>query len=187
MKQRTIFPQSVSRIGIVLAIALAGCSQGTLTVSEVWENAQELDGKQIRVRGWAYVYTEPYVGFIGCPPSGVIENDVVVGKMYLLPEEDTSTQSTGIAISKSSLLCEGSHCGISCAPFDPGNMGYCMALRGYSTPTLITYELVGVLEVSQSDSAPRLFLKDIKLSESRRLINGTWESIPAGTIEYVCP
>ena len=87
MQQKTIIAQTISLIGIVLVVALAGCIQKTLTVSEVWENAQELDGRQIRVRGWAYVYTEPYVGFIGCPPAGVIENDVVVGRMYLLLHE----------------------------------------------------------------------------------------------------
>jgi hypothetical protein len=168
-------------------IALAGCSEKTLMVSEVWKNAQELDGRQIRVRGWAYVYTEPYVGFIGCPPLGVIENDVVVGKMFLLPESDTSKRSSGIAISESSLLCEGSHCGISCAPFDPGNMDYCWALRRDSTPHLIPYELVGTLHTRQIDGEPRLILGDIKLSESRRLMEGTWESIPTGTIDYSCP
>ena len=166
---------------------MAGCSQKTLTVSEVWENTQELDGKQIRVRGWAYVYTEPYVGFIGCPPAGVIENDVVVGKMFLLPENDTTERSSGIAISESSLLCEGSHCGISCAPFDPGNMDYCIALRGYSTPRLIAYELVGTLRVNQTAGELWLVLEDIQLSESRRLIEGTWEPIPTGTVDYVCP
>lgn len=187
MQQKTIITQTILLIGMALVVTLGGCSQKTLTVSEVWEKAQELDGKQIRVRGRAYVYTEPYIGFIGCPPPGTIENDVVVGKMFLLPENDTAKRSSGIAISESSLRCEGSHCGISCTPFDPGNMGYCVALRGYSIPPLIIYEMVGTLCVSQADGETRLILEDIKLSESRRLIGETWESIPMGTIDYSCP
>jgi hypothetical protein len=185
MQQKNMIARTMSLVGIVLVIGLTGCSTKTLTVSEVQKNAEELDGSQIRVNGWAYVRTEPYVGFIGCPPAGTLENDVVVGTMFLLPEEDTSKQ--GIAISESSLSCEGGHCLISCAPFDPGNMSYCGAQREYSTPLLIPYEMVGTLRVHQTDGKRQLILEDIKLSESRRLLNETWERIPTGTIEYGCP
>jgi hypothetical protein len=187
MQQNTLIARTISLVGMLLVLVLAGCSPKTLTVAEVQENAEELDGSQIRVRGWAYVRTEPYVGLIGCPPAGTLENDVVVGTMFLLPEEDKDTSKQGIAISTSSLSCEGSHCLISCAPFDPGNMDYCGAYRGYTTPLLIPYEMVGTLRVQQTDSESLLVLENIKLSESRRLINGTWEPIPTGTIEYGCP
>lgn len=190
MQQNTLIARTISLAGMLLVLVLAGCSPKTLTVTEVQKNAAELDGSQIRVRGWAYVRTEPYVGFIGCapaPPTGTLENDVVVGTMFLLPEEDKDSSKQGIAISKSSLSCEGSHCLISCAPFDPGNMDYCGASRGYNTPLLIPYEMVGTLRVQQTDGESQLVLEDIKLSESRRLINETWEPIPTGTIEYGCP
>ena len=61
------------------------------------------------MRGWAYVYTEPYVGLIGCPPAGVIEDDVVIGRMIFLPEDDTQMRSSDIIVSQSDLMCEGSH------------------------------------------------------------------------------
>jgi hypothetical protein len=57
----------------------------------------------------------------------------------------------------------------------------------HSTPRLIAYELVGTLRVNQTAGKPRLVLEDIKLSESRRLIEETWESIPTDTVDYVCP
>lgn len=155
-----------------------------LTVSETWKNAEALDGTIIRVRGEAKVYTEPYVGLIGCPPAGVIENDVVVGRMVLLPEDDPhASQASGIAIAESSLLCEGSHCGLSCAPFHPGPMDYCSAPH----PSASIYELVGMLRVSQVNGETRLVLENIDLAKSQRWMTETWESIPTGKFEYMCP
>jgi len=188
MQQKTmISSKAVLLAGLALAMLITGCSPKTMTVSEVWEDAERLNEKQIRVRGWAYVRTQPYVGLIGCPPAGTIENDVVTGRMFLLPENDVYKQSSEIVISESDLSCEGDHCRISCTPFDPGNMDYCGAERNYSTQHLIPYEIVGTLHIRQIDGERSLFLEDIKLSDSHRMIEGVWEPIPTGTIEYGCP
>ncbi|MBN1312629.1 MAG: hypothetical protein JXB30_14530 [Anaerolineae bacterium] len=185
MQSKSMIAQLALPLGMALMVTLAGCSQETLTVSEVWERAPELDDQQIRVRGWAHVYTDPYVGLIGCPPAGTIENDVVVGRMFLLPEGDSAGMSSGIVVSEASLLCEGDHCGLSCAPFDPGDMAYCSAIRDYETPR--QFEMVGTLRVSQEEGEMKLVLEAIKLAESRRLMGETWEPIPTTTVEYWCP
>ena len=56
---------------LLTIIFLTGCSNSSYsTVPEVWERAEEIEGKQIRLRGPGYFFTIPYEGLTGCMPGG---------------------------------------------------------------------------------------------------------------------
>ena len=56
---------------LLVIIFLTGCGNSShYTVSEVWKRSEEIDGKQIRLRGIGYFYTIPYEGLTGCVPGG---------------------------------------------------------------------------------------------------------------------
>jgi hypothetical protein len=168
-----------------MVILLTGCGRDVLTVTEVWKDAQSLDGKKIHMRGRAHVFTVPYEGLIGCPPGGDV---VIVGKMELL-DEDTPDPGyyseeeplPRIAIPESSLQCSGDYCMITCAPFDPGCSDDCIPTREY------VFEMVGTLRVSPQQGQTILVLEDLDLGVSRRLNKDGWESIPMGMYEYGFP
>ena len=73
------------------------------------------------------------------------------------------------------------------APFDAGDMDYCLASCPSPRPSESFCEMVGTLRVSQADGQTRLVLEDVRPSESRRLLEEKWEPIPVATIQYGWP
>ena len=104
----------VSLFIVLVVFSLAGCGgrEKWLTVSEVWQDADSLEGKRTRVRGQAHFQFTPYhpmqVG--GCSPDQNFVNSThIVGKLALL-DEDSPGSKHKLSISESSLQCEGSVC-----------------------------------------------------------------------------
>jgi hypothetical protein len=175
-----------AHILVLIALSLVGCggSEKRLSVSEVWQNADSLDGKRIRVRGQADFQLIPYhpmqVG--GCIPS--TEGEIkprIVGELALL-DQDSHDPKHRLSISESSLQCEGDVCNVVCKPFAPS----AQAIWG-GTETIEAFEFVGTLRVRAQESKGALILDDIDLRVSRRLADGEWGPIPRGDFTYNFP
>ena len=171
-------------LGLVLALvtfSLVGCgdSLDCLTVSEVWQNAESLDGKRACVRGQAYLEFIPYHPWVvgGCPADGAATASIRGRlRLYDVDFHGSRHERPEIKVSASSLHCEGNACGMVCKPFAPTldlSAGYIQA-----------FEFVGILKVDTQESQVVLILEEIDLTKSRRLVNGNWEPIPTGEFEY---
>lgn len=172
-------------VSVMLVLAGCGGRHDCLTVSEVWQKAQALEGEQICVRGRAHFFTVPYYGLVGCPIGGGGE---LVGRLELLDEDAPSPAYYSgeqpllrLAVGESSLQCTGDHCGMKCTPFDPGCLSPCRPERA------TVFELVGVLRIVGKQDDVALVLEDIDLQESRRFLDGEWGPIPTGTFSYMFP
>lgn len=170
---------------LILIAATIGCSgESSLTVAEVIQNADQLDGKTIRVRGQAYLWVNPSRTqmwmFGGCAPKTdpSYRQGGVVGWLTLydsldaedLAEDGTPRSKTGIKIAEENFRCGGDYCKIICSPFEA------MSSR--------MYEFVGRL---RSNSNSELILEDIDLGQSSQLVNGTWAPISGGTFDVMFP
>ena len=172
---------------LVLFVCFSGCTSAsqTLTVSEVIEQAESLNGKTIRVRGVAYLWSEPSASemwnYGGCIPdsAGPPKWDVVVGwlTLYESIEPDdlglygsaAAYENPGIRIADSSFHCDGGVCGLTCRPF---------TVRSHQT-----YEFTGTLCVD----AAGLTLKEIDLEQSAWLVDGELQPIVAENFPIVFP
>lgn len=183
-----------ARVVVLIALLLAGCGgrgkglpvseAKRLTVSEVWQNADSLEGKRIRVRGQADFRLIPYhplqVG--GCiPQSEGVVLPRIVGQLALL-DQDSHDPEHRLTISESSLQCEGNVCNVVCRPFAPS----AQAIWG-GTETIEAFEFVGTLRVRPQGSKVALVLDDLDLRTSRRLADGEWGPIPTGDFTYYFP
>jgi hypothetical protein len=171
--------QGVWMIGLpLMMLMLAGCnSSKLLTITNVWEQADELEGQSIRVRGRARFFTEPYQGLTGCVPGG---GGDIVGRLVLYDEDAPDPHYYGgeqplptIVVSSDSLQCKGNTCQITCEPFNPQEGA--------------VFELVGTLRVEHQESTKVLTLEDVILTESRQLMGEKLEPIPTGTFQYSYP
>lgn len=172
----------------VLGLSLPGCASApkTLTVSEVIEQAEALNGETIRVRGVAYLWTEPSSSemwnYGGCIPAsaGPPKWEVVVGWLTLYESIDpddlglygsaAAYDKRGIRIADSSFHCDGGICGLTCQPF--------------TVQSRHTYEFIGTLRV---DNSGQLTLEEIDLEQSAQLVNGELQSIPAENFPVMFP
>jgi len=176
----------LAHILVLIALLLAGCGgrEKCLTVSEVWQNADSLEGKRICVRGQADFRLLPHhpmqVG--GCIPKteGVVLPRIV-GELALL-DQDSQDSEHRLLISESDLQCEGNVCRVVCRPFAPS----AHAAWG-GTETVQAFEFVGTLRVYAQESGVALVLDDIDLRASRRLADGEWGPIPTGDFTYNFP
>jgi hypothetical protein len=146
-----------------------------VTVSEVWKNPKLYDGKIIRVRGRARFYQSVlldmcYIRSCNCnDEEGVLDligdTPPQIHNRYSFTEDD---------IHIIDIDCKGSHCSITCSPFQP--------------EPWIEYELVGRLAVTYRNDKPAwMNLTNINLRFSRQLVNGEWERIPIGIFVWVYP
>lgn len=172
----------------VLSFSLPGCAspQKTLTVSEVIEQAESLDGETIRVRGVAYLWTDPSPAAMwnygGCIPSwaGPPKWEVVIGWLTLYESIDpddlglygaaSAYDKRGIRIADSSFHCDGGVCGLTCAPF--------------TVHSRQTYEFTGTLRVDETGG---LTLEGIDLEQSAWLVDGELQPIPAENFPVMFP
>lgn len=166
---------------ILLFMFVTACGgQKALTVAEVIQNAERLDGKSIRVRGWAYLWLSPsratmwlYGGGCAAKLDPNERQGYVKGWLTLYdltyPDEwggdGAPHDEAGIKISESSFSCEGDYCKITCSPFEVG--------------TQRTYEFVGTLKVDENSE---FILEDINLEQSRQLVDGNW--IPIQKVNF---
>lgn len=169
----------------VLVLVRCGDRHDCLTVSEVWQEAEALDGEQVCVRGRAHFFTVPYYGLAGCSLDGGGE---LVGRLELLDEDAPGPAYYSgeqpllrLAIGESSLQCNGDSCGMKCTPFDPGCLSPCRPERA------TVFKLVGVLQIIGQQDDVVLVLEDVDLEESRRFLDGEWGPIPTGTFSYEFP
>ncbi len=164
----------------VSCLSLPGCASApqTLTVPEVIEQAESLNGETVRVRGVAYIWTDPSSSemwnYGGCIPdsAGPPKWDVVVGWLTLYEAVDPADlgfygpalayEKRGIRIADSSFHCDGSVCGLTCEPF--------------TVQSRRTYEFTGILRM---DEAGELTLEGIDLEQSAWLVDGELQPIPA--------
>jgi hypothetical protein len=165
---------------------VAGCSgQKALTIAEVLQNAERLDGKTIRVRGWAYLWINPsratlwlYGG--GCAVKidpnerqGYVKGWLTLYGSTYLDEwggDGAPHEETGVKISESSFKCEGDYCKITCSPFE--------------VVTQRMYEFIGTLQVNKNSE---FFLENIDLKRSRQLVDDNWIPISTGDFEVMFP
>ena len=170
---------------LIVLVAITGCGgQKSLTVTQVLQNADRLDGKTIRVRGQAYLWVDPSRAEMwmsgGCIPKTdpSYRQGVVTGWLTLydsLGEEDlagdgTPQDKTGIRISGENFRCDGDYCKITCSPFEA------VSLR--------MYEFVGRLQINPDSE---LKLEDLDLDQSRQFVNGTWTSLASKTFDVMFP
>jgi hypothetical protein len=174
---------------IMLFLILAfstGCSeQKPLTVSEIIQDAETLNGKTVRVRGVAYLWMDPSQAEMwmlgGCvPPTDVSSSSQgnVVGWLMLYDSIDPLDiknygiphDETGIRISNSDFHCNGNYCKMTCEPFEITSQQ--------------TYEFVGVLRAGQQ---PELVLENIDLEQSSQLVNGNWVPLQTGNFNIMFP
>ena len=108
---------------VLVALLLTGCGGGKecLTVSEVWQNADSLEGKRVCVRGQADFRLLPHhpmqVG--GCiPETEGVDLPRIVGELALL-DQDPNGSEQRLSISEADLQCEGNVCSVVCRPFAP--------------------------------------------------------------------
>ena len=171
---------------LMIALFLTGCAgeQAFWTVSEVWQNAEKLQGKQLRVRGLADFRLAPYhplqVG--GCSlDQDVVKRSQITGSLALRDEEADDPKQI-ILISASSLQCQGNICRLTCKPFAPTE-----AATWGGSELIEAFELVGTLKVEGRGSEEVLILEKLDLQMSRRRANGMWEPIPSGDFTYNFP
>jgi len=173
-------------VALFLLVPIVGCTgQKTLTVSEVVRDAEGLDGETIRVRGQAFLWTEPSQAemwmFGGCVPGtdpSHSRQGIVVGWLTLYESIDSDDlgrygvphDEMGIRISDSDFHCNGDYCAVTCQPFEvvPRRM----------------YELIGTLKVN-ADS--EIILENIDLERSSQLVEGNWARIPGGEFGIAFP
>jgi hypothetical protein len=175
-------------IGLILVVfALAACND-PLTVAQVWERAEELEGQRIRVRGKPYLTFEPHhpmqVG--GCSlDRELVDRSHIVGTQHLLDEEAPDFDRL-LSISPSTLQCEGNLCNLECRPFEPvcGPGAGCWEL--VSSPVQ-AFQFVGTLRINRQMDGTELVLENVDLGASQRLIDGTWSPIPTGVFRYAFP
>jgi len=150
----------------------AGCAElggmrSYLTVTEVSQRAKSLVGKQVRVRGYAYLSV--MMTAVLCVPSRCDCNESL-GELDLYAEQPDPAHLNRlfdlahITILETSLKCQGDECSMTCSPFDPG-----LATQ---------FEFVGTLQ-SRDDS---LILENLDLEASRQWIDGKW--VPMKTGEF---
>jgi len=167
---------------LVLAVA-CGNQKNVLTVSEVIQNANALDGKTVYVGGQAYLWIDPSREemwmFGGCAPTPVpSEQGNVVGWLTLYDQIDLEDlrlygaphDDIGIKISEASFHCNGNYCTMTCTPFEAVSQK--------------TYEFVGILRVKEG---PELILENINLDQSRQLVDGKWLPVSSGDFDLKFP
>jgi hypothetical protein len=170
---------------LLLFVLVTGCSaQKVLTISEVIQNAERLDGKMIRVRGFAYLWINPSQaqmwGMGGCVPKTdpSYGQGVAIGWLTLYDSVFPDTwggdhaprDEIGVRISESAFGCNGDFCKITCSPFE--------VVSGR------TYELVGTLQVHENSD---LILENIDVEGSSQLVDGEWIPISARNFDVLFP
>ena len=178
-----------SSILILIGLSLVGCSTGQdcLTVSEVWQNAESLDGERICVRGQADLRLLPYHPMMvgGCvPDQDFLDSNPIVGRLDLYDGEPSSSTQR-LTISNSDIECEGDVCRLECRPFAPTCEGMFCGPEG--PLNIEAFEFVGTLKVVGQPDSVELILEDLDLESSRRLADGEWGPIPTGVFTYMFP
>ena len=155
-----------------------------MTVAQVIQKAERLDGKMIRVRGAANLWLQPSQAEMWIYGGCAVKRDPnerqgsVKGwlALYDLTDWERSWRydgprdETGVKISESSFKCEGDYCKISCSPFEviPQRM----------------YEFVGTLQVTQGNE---FLLENIVLDQSRQLVDGKWIPLSNANFDIMFP
>ena len=172
-------------LALSLFVFVTGCSgQKPLTVAEVVQNAERLDGKIIRVRALAYLWSDPTQPEMlltgGCIPRtdpsyrqipvkgwltlyDAIDPDDMAG--YGVPHDET-----GIKISEDNFRCEGDYCKMTCSAFE--------------VVSERMYEFVGRLRVEENS---KLILEDLDLDRSSQLVEREWVPIQRGDFPVFFP
>jgi hypothetical protein len=179
MNMATVW-QAIALIVMAFSLSRCGGSGECMTVSQVAQNAESLDGERICVRGGPDFRFVPYHPMQkgGCPPAPYHED--IGGELDLVDEGSPDLFKLSIG----DLLCEGSLCAVACSPFSPGHTarhdeGPCEEIEAF--------EFVGVLRVDRGQGEVELTLEDLDLNASRRLVDGEWGPIPTGVFEYWFP
>jgi hypothetical protein len=177
--------QFVRWIVLLLIAFVTACSgPKSLTVTQVLQNADRLDGKTIRVRGQAYLWVDPSQAAMwmtgGCIPKTdpSYRQGVTTGWLTLydslqednLAEDGTPRDKPGIKISEENFRCNGDYCTMTCSPFE--------------VTSLRTYEFVGTLRTNPNSE---LILEDIDLGQSSQLVDGKWTSISTRKFDVMFP
>jgi photosystem II stability/assembly factor-like uncharacterized protein len=155
---------------LFLAAFSAGCTalggmRSYLTVTEVSQRARSLIGKQVRVRGYAYLWVS--MTAVLCVPSRCDCNESL-GSLDLYAEQPDPAHLNRlfdlahIRDAETSLKCQGDECSMECSPFDPG-----LARQ---------FEFVGTLRSNYDN----LILEDLDLDASRQWIDEKWFPIKTG-------
>lgn len=144
---------------IIISCFIAGCAifnpqPDYLTVSEVWQNAEELDQQQVVIRGYGshfHAQTVQKCFGIECGCNEAWE------ELYLVNSLEDAFYNSGIKIVN--LDCRGDECSVTCRPFNPN--------------AALAFEIVGTLKVVRHDGEiSRLELTNIDFEASSYLSDG---------------
>lgn len=174
--------QLIATLVILLTAACGG--QKTLTVAEVVQKADSLEGQTVHVRGVAYLWVNPsqaemwMVG--GCMPTTdpSYGQGVVRGWLALYDSIDSNDlaqygvpyEEAVLKISESSFHCGGDYCKMTCSSFQAVSQR--------------TYEFTGTL---RREEGAGLVLEDIDLAQSSQLVDGTSVPITVGDFDVMFP
>lgn len=164
---------------IILVITLAGepdkpsispteTSNQALSVFEVWQRAEELEGQVIRVQGKAdFMMSTTLV--LCCPPS--CDCNETSGLLRLVSENPTRVNIDCAIVDLIEIDtpdCRGDECSLTCTPFYPGEVE--------------AFEFTGQLKVFYVRDHPcGLQLIHVDLTASQQFVDGAWGPIPTGT------
>ena len=172
-------------IGLILLIVLfqrSNSFEPTLSLDEVWQNADTLEGQHIRIQANARLFYDSYhpmqIGGCSLDPNG---NSPVEARAMLV-NESPNDLSQRILIDDASFLCTGNTCQINCTPFEPPP-----DLWGTTDPELPLFEFAGVLTRAPEGSETSLIFAEIDVSASRRLRDGRWQPLSSGEFSYMFP
>jgi hypothetical protein len=160
---------------LFLFIFVIGCGgEKPMTVSQVIQNAEALDGQTIRVRGRARLLINPSESEMWAAGGCVPNTDPSAGQgkaegWLTLYDPLTQDQETVIRIPESNFHCEGDYCKLTCTPFK---------VTSYEM-----YEFVGTLRVNGTE----LILENLDLEQSRQFIDAEWTAIATGSSDVMFP
>jgi hypothetical protein len=139
-----------------------------LSVYEVWQWAEELDGQVIHVQGKAD-FMIMMTAVLCCPPK--CDCNMTDGSLRLVSENPTRVNIDCAIVDLIEIDipdCQGDECSLTCAPFYPGEIE--------------AFEFTGQLDVFYLRGHPcSLKLTHVDLPASKQWVNGVWEPIPTGT------
>lgn len=146
----------------------AGITNRTLSVYEVWRQAEALDGQVIRVQGKAN-FMIIMTAMLCCPPR--CDCNQTEGWLWLVSDNPTVVNIDCAWIDFIEIDtpdCQGDECSLTCTPFNPDKIE--------------AFEFSGQLSVFYLRGHPcSLKLIHVDLPASKQMVNGNWEPIPTGT------
>lgn len=154
---------------VVVIITLSNRSiSRALSIYEVWRDHTRMIGLRVRVQGKPDIIRTMTVQMC-CPMTCGCNQTSARLRLVNYNQERYNTTGRPDEISVDLPTCQGDECSLTCTPFDPavGEL----------------FEFVGRLDANyDGDKVTSLYLTEIDVSQSRRMVGGKWEPIVTGEV-----